>query len=403
MRSAVRRFCASLLGLVAVVVFLAAGQGESQGAVALQHMIVTGPGPGGGPHVALFKASDARNQINFFAYAPGFSGGVDVALGDLDGDGRLEIITGPGPGGGPHVRVFTDHGVPVDKWSFFAYGAGFGGGVNVGVADIDGDEDKEILTAPATGGPPLVRVWNIVGDKAVQAGEFLAYGPEFQGGVDVDGAYMGATKNEGIVTGAGPGGGPHVRTFNSNFTPFGSWFAYDPAYTGGVTVTAIDEDLNPASEIATASRTARGHVRSFSVAGAERSANFYAWDAAVDAGASIGSIGDNVHGPFVIAPFRAGGARPCNARLNPPNCERADWFRGVDLDGEWTIQNTPYGETWRGGMRIAGGYGFFDDYGTVFNPTTTSTSAPATTSTTAASTTTSSTSTSTSTSTTAAP
>jgi uncharacterized repeat protein (TIGR01451 family) len=68
--------------------------------------IVTGAGPGGGPHVNVWTLATGAvtNLASFFASDPAFSGGVRIAAADVDGDGRAEIIAGAGPGGGPHVR-----------------------------------------------------------------------------------------------------------------------------------------------------------------------------------------------------------------------------------------------------------------------------------------------------------
>ncbi len=112
----------------------------------------------------LVNAVTGAEIFSFFAYAPTFAGGVRVASGDVNGDGVPDIITGAGPGGGPHVRVFD--GAPavagslVELLSFFAYHSSFTGGVFVGAADLNGDGKADIITGAGSGGGPHVRVFD---------------------------------------------------------------------------------------------------------------------------------------------------------------------------------------------------------------------------------------------------
>src|SRR5438477_54410 len=69
--------------------------------------IVVGAGAGGGPHVQVVSGATGAGLASFFAYSTAFTGGVQVAAGDIDGDGKADIITGAGAGGGPHVQVFS--------------------------------------------------------------------------------------------------------------------------------------------------------------------------------------------------------------------------------------------------------------------------------------------------------
>src|SRR5690606_41543600 len=57
----------------------------------------------GGPHVRAMDMPLLNPAMSFFSYAPNFTGGVRVASGDVNGDGQEDIITGAGPGGGPHI------------------------------------------------------------------------------------------------------------------------------------------------------------------------------------------------------------------------------------------------------------------------------------------------------------
>ncbi len=141
--------------------------------------IVTGAGFGGGPQVRIFNLA-GQVKGGFMAYDKNFRGGVNMAAGDLDGDGVAEIVTGAGFGGGPHVRIF-DMGGKV-KSQFMAYDKNFRGGVNVAIGDVDGDGHNEIITGPGKGGGPQVRVFDMSGKEK---NSFMAYDAKYRDGIFV--------------------------------------------------------------------------------------------------------------------------------------------------------------------------------------------------------------------------
>jgi hypothetical protein len=76
--------------------------------------------------------------------------GLNVALGDVDGDGHDEVIVGPGPfnGNPTHLRVF-DYGNTNPIWDINPVFPNHNNyGLNVACGDIDGDGIDEIITAP---------------------------------------------------------------------------------------------------------------------------------------------------------------------------------------------------------------------------------------------------------------
>src|SRR5207245_1381194 len=177
---------------------------------------------------------------SFFAYDASFRGGVYVAAGEMTGDGVADIVTGAGPGGGPHVKVFDGSslgtvGGPVVARSFFAYDAGFGGGVTVAAGDIDSQGHADIITGAGPGGGPHVKVFDGL-TLAVEA-SFFAYDAGFGGGVFVAAGDIEGHGHAEIITGAGATGGPHVKVFDGvTLTLDCNFFAFYAGFFGGVRV-----------------------------------------------------------------------------------------------------------------------------------------------------------------------
>lgn len=225
--------------------------------------IVSGAGPGGGPNIRVMNRS-GDVLAGWFAFYDGFRGGVDVAAADINGDGKDEVVIGAGPGAGPYISIYRSNGKLIYSW--FAYDPGFHGGVNVSAADLDGDGKDEIITGAGPGGGPHVRTFKPDGTPIAS---WFAYDASFRGGVDVTGKDKTDTSPARVVTGAGPGGSSEVRVFLSSGTFIRSFLAYADTFRGGVRVDMANVlDESKALEIMTVPASSGGvDIRLYSVRG----------------------------------------------------------------------------------------------------------------------------------------
>jgi hypothetical protein len=248
--------------------------------------VVTAAGPGGGPHVEVFDGATGQEDLSFFAYDPSFSGGVSVAAGEINGRGV--IVTGTGLGGEPQVKVF-DGATGALEQAYDAYAPSFLGGVNVAVGDVMGDGHGSVVTAAGFGGGPHVKVFDGVTGALEQ--QFFAYDAGFRGGVAVAvGDVTGRGRAE-IVTGAGPGGGPHVKVFDApTATPLQSFFAYDPDFSGGVTVSVTASGAGGPADVVTGAGPGGGpHLKVFDGRTGAAIQSFFAFPPSFTGGIALGT------------------------------------------------------------------------------------------------------------------
>jgi cyclophilin family peptidyl-prolyl cis-trans isomerase len=233
-------------------------------------IVVTGAdiGAGSQPLVTVIQAASGDIQGQpFLAYESSFRGGVRVAVGDVVGDGTQQIITAPGPGREGQIRVFRQDGTEITTFRSLPYGPGYRGGIEIAVGDINGDGTDDIVTA-ASRGPGLVRVFYATGQAAqplpgAPSTAFRAFPRSFNGGATVAvgdfgtftaGALTNANAPDGrmeVVVGSGSGMARRVLVYDLSaaprvvrtITPLGS------NLRGGIAVSTGRYDANTIDDI----------------------------------------------------------------------------------------------------------------------------------------------------------
>lgn len=324
------------------------------GDINLKKEIVTGAGPSGGPHIRAFSLKGEPNRkTNFFSYSEDFRGGVRVALGDVDGDGEDEIVTGAGPGGGGQVRVFdvktrlSESGGKVKKYvrsslDFWPFGENFRGGVDVACGDVDQDGVDEIAMSQLSLGQCWVKVYKFNQERTI-LGEFRVFSENFHGGCTVAMGDVDGDQKDEVIVGSGSG----MRSKVEIWKPWGKKMAIDfwpfhPNYKNGVDVASADVGKNGDDEIVVSQRS-----------NAQAWVKVYDYRSTRDVVSEFRAYGDYTCGANVTASDLDGDGKM--EIITGPGVGGGPHVRAFSLEGKPLLGLFAYDENFRGGTDVAVG------------------------------------------------
>lgn len=255
--------------------------------------IIVSKRTGGDSRVKVFDLYGKDLKKSFLSFSAKFKGGVSLAVADLEGDGRDEILAVPQSSGSAQVRIFGLRGSKIELINpgFYSYEKDFKGGAALTAGDTDGDGVKEVITAPLSEKSPEVKIFSLQNKKYVlKSGGIMAYGAKFKGGVELGTGDVDADGIDEIIAAPASDGGPQVRLFKlsgGKGSILNQFFAFNKKLRIGISLSSADIDGNGADDIVAGIGDGGSNVRMLDQKAKRVADEFYSYSLGVKSGITI--------------------------------------------------------------------------------------------------------------------
>jgi hypothetical protein len=205
---------------------------------------------GGAPAVLVLDGGTGNVAYNFYAFDPGFRGGVTVAGGITKINGKVTtvVLGGAGPGAEPSISAF-DAVTGTFRKAFYAYAQAYRGGVRVAMSGPDSTGESLVVASPAINSH--VTTFTLE-DPSRALASFYAFNPvNLYQGVWVAAGHLNGDGLSELVVGAGPGtnGKAEISVFNMKGELLKNFLAFSQGFNGGVSVAVSDYDKDGVGDI----------------------------------------------------------------------------------------------------------------------------------------------------------
>ncbi len=269
--------------------------------------IITAPGPGVSS-LAMIRIFDRNRNLmpDLSITAFNYTYGAKVASADFDNDGYYEVIAGTGPDNTnpAYVKIYVydpaTMGLVDSGIDLFPYSSNYG--VNIASGDVNGDGVPELITSPGPGrrNSGVVKIWSIdasqgVGQWDANLLQEFTVQAEYRYSVTLASADVNGDGFDEIITGDGPHRSARdvIRIFDQNGVLLNVWEAGTSFNGYGAIVSSGDLDNDGIAEILVApgpGANNTAHVKVFDINGLE-TADFIPFNMPYGANVAVGFLG----------------------------------------------------------------------------------------------------------------